>query len=66
MVGNPSATSPATVSGHDFAAMWDPSLNGGAGGYRISGYRDAQQLAVGQGTWVFAYTDTTVEIRSSG
>jgi hypothetical protein len=65
MVGNPSASSPATVSGHDFAAMWDQSLNGGAGGYHISGYRQAQSVQVGQGTWVFAYQATTVDIRAA-
>jgi hypothetical protein len=65
MVGNPSATSPATVSGHDFAAAWDQSLNGGAGGYRISGYQEPQTLQVGQGSWVFAYNAATVNIQSS-
>jgi len=60
MVGNPTSTGPVTVSGHDFAASWDPALNGGVGGYTISGYREAQGLAVGQGTWVFSYVDTAV------
>jgi len=62
MVGNPSSSRSAVVSGHDFAARWDPSLNGGAGGYDISGYRAPQRLGVGQGDWVFAYAATTVNI----
>jgi len=66
MVGNPSGTSPATVTGHDFAARWDPSLNGGSGGYQISAYRQPQDLAVGEGTWVFSYVDSTVAIHAPG
>lgn len=62
IVGNPSGVSPATVSGHDFAAQWDPALNGGGGGYRISGYREPQTLAVGTGTWVFSYVRTLISI----
>jgi len=65
MVGNPSGTSPATVSGHDFAARWDPSLNGGTGGYQISAYQQPQSLAVGEGTWVFSYADSTINIRGN-
>lgn len=64
MVGNPSATSSAEVSGHDFAATWDPTLNAGAGGYHISGFREARSLAVGSGVWVFSYRETTVEVRA--
>ncbi|HUP69358.1 MAG TPA: kelch repeat-containing protein [Acidimicrobiales bacterium] len=63
MVGNPS-TRPATVTGHDFAARWDPALNDGAGGYRVSGYREPQPLDVGEGTWVFSYVRTAVHIGS--
>lgn len=63
MVGNPSGTATATVSGHDFAALWDPALNSGAGGYRISGYREPQPLEVGQGAWVFSYETTTLKFR---
>jgi hypothetical protein len=66
MVGNPSAADPATVSGHDFAATWDPSLNGGAGGYHISAYRAVQALPVGGGAWVFSYASTTVSIHTGG
>lgn len=62
MVGNPSATSPATVSGHDFGARWDPSLSGGSGGYRMSAYQEVQQLAVGEGMWAFSYRDTTLQL----
>lgn len=62
MVGNPSGTAPATVTGHDFAARWDPSLNAGVGGYHVSGYREAQTLAVGEGLWVFSYEPTTVAL----
>jgi hypothetical protein len=60
MVGNPSGTKPVTASGQDFAARWDPSLNGGAGGYVISGYRQAQPLAIGEGVWVFAFSATLI------
>jgi len=66
MVGNPSGTSSATVTGHDFAARWDRSLNGGSGGYQISAYQQPQSLAVGEGTWVFSYAPTTVAIRAPG
>lgn len=62
MVGNPSGTSTATVTGHDFAARWDPNANGGAGGYRVSGYREPQELAVGEGLWTFAYQRTDIRI----
>lgn len=62
MVGNPSGSSPATATGHDFAAAWDPDANGGAGGYQISAYREPQLLAVGEGTWVFAYVPTEIKI----
>jgi len=64
MVGNPSSSSPATLTGHDFAATWDPGLNGGAGGYHISGYQEAQSLPVGYGSWVFSYHDTTVSLQA--
>lgn len=64
MVGNPSG-SPATLTGHDFAAAWDPSLNDGAGGYRISGYREPQNLAVGEGTWIFSYVRTQIHIEAA-
>ncbi|HVE47465.1 MAG TPA: kelch repeat-containing protein [Acidimicrobiales bacterium] len=60
LVGNPSATSPATVSGHDFVARWDPGLNAGAGGYRMSGLGQPEVLAVGEGAWAFSYRPTTV------
>lgn len=63
MVGNPSGTGPVQVSGHDFAARWDPTRNGGSGGYHVSDYRQTQTLPVGEGTWVFSYRDTTVEVR---
>ncbi|HUP69390.1 MAG TPA: kelch repeat-containing protein [Acidimicrobiales bacterium] len=62
MVGNPSGTSAANVSGHDFVARWDPAANDGAGGYIVSGYREPQRLAVGEGAWAFSYLDTTVAI----
>lgn len=64
MVGNPSGTSPARVSGFDYAARWDPTMHGGAGGYHLSGYRQAQPLSVGEGIWVFSYVDTTVVIEA--
>ncbi|HUP69484.1 MAG TPA: kelch repeat-containing protein [Acidimicrobiales bacterium] len=60
MLGNPSATSATSVSGHDFAALWDPALNGGVGGYHISAYSDPQSLAVGAGAWVFSYVPTQI------
>lgn len=51
MIGNPAGTgAAASISGYDYAAAWDPTLDNGAGGYRVSGYRQAQSLAVGQGT----------------
>ncbi|HUP70164.1 MAG TPA: kelch repeat-containing protein [Acidimicrobiales bacterium] len=62
MVGNPSGTTAASLSGHDFAARWDPNLNGGAGGYHISGYREEQTLPVGGATWVFSYRSTTISV----
>lgn len=62
MVGNPSATNAVTVSGHDFAAAWDPTLNAGAGGYRVSAYREPQRLEVGAGTWAFRFTAGSVEL----
>lgn len=64
MVGNPSGTSTATVTGHDFAARWDPSANGGVGGYSVSGYREPQELAVGEGLWTFSYQRTDIRIAS--
>lgn len=63
MVGNPSGAGPATATGHDFAARWDPNLNAGAGGYHVSGYRQAQELAVGQAMWAFSYVATELSIR---
>jgi len=62
MVGNPSGRAPATATGHDFAARWNPTLNGGAGGYQISPYQAPQSLAVGDGIWVFSYRDTTIQL----
>lgn len=62
MVGNPSGTAPAVVSGHDFTARWDPSANGGSGGYRVSGYQEKQILAIGEGIWAFSYRDTTLSV----
>ncbi|HVE47940.1 MAG TPA: right-handed parallel beta-helix repeat-containing protein [Acidimicrobiales bacterium] len=62
MVGNPSATDETPVTGHDFAARWDPSLNGGVGGYLVSGYRQPESLAPGAGAWVFSYRDTTIQL----
>ncbi|MFN2591767.1 MAG: IPT/TIG domain-containing protein [Candidatus Dormibacteria bacterium] len=64
MLGNPSRSGPASVTGHDFAAAWEPAANGGAGAYRISGYQEAQSLAVGSGTWVFSYRDTTIQLQA--
>ncbi|MFN2592717.1 MAG: kelch repeat-containing protein [Candidatus Dormibacteria bacterium] len=65
MVGNPSATSEATATGQDFAARWDPNLNGGAGGYHVSRYQEAQQMPVGSGLWVFSFRDTIVNLRAT-
>lgn len=62
MVGNPSATAPATVVNQDFAARWVPEANGGAGAYDLSGYRQASSLAVGEGVWVFSYVRTEIHI----
>jgi len=62
MVGNPSPASSAQLTGHDFAATWDPDANGGAGAYVMSGYRQSQPLAVGQAAWAFSYGATTLTI----
>lgn len=64
MVGNPSGTGTSTISGHDFTARWDPSLNGGAGGYHISDYQQTQELAIGEGIWAFSYRDTNLRLRA--
>jgi chitodextrinase len=64
MVGNPSGTKRATVSGFDFGAVWDQSLNSGAGGYRMTGYRKPARLEPGEGMWVFSYRKTTVKVRA--
>ncbi|HUP70375.1 MAG TPA: kelch repeat-containing protein [Acidimicrobiales bacterium] len=58
MVGNPSGTSQSTVSGHDFAARWDPDANG----YVLSGYRESQVLPPGEGIWTFSYVATSVTL----
>lgn len=63
MVGNPSGTTASTISGHDFTARWDPTLNSGAGGYHISAYQQPQDLARGEGIWAFSYRDTTLRLR---
>ncbi|HVE46582.1 MAG TPA: IPT/TIG domain-containing protein [Acidimicrobiales bacterium] len=65
MVANPSGRSLATVSGHDFAARWNPDANGGAGAYEMSGYRAPQTLALGEGAWVFSYVPTEVRIQAT-
>lgn len=62
MIGNPSATTAVKVSGYDFGALWDPTANAGTGGYKMSGYRQAATLPVGQALWTFSYSDTTVAI----
>lgn len=62
MVGNPSGTSVATLSGHDFVATWDPALDNGSGGYHLSGLRQPVSLAVGEGAWAFSYRQTTLSI----
>ncbi|HUP68812.1 MAG TPA: IPT/TIG domain-containing protein [Acidimicrobiales bacterium] len=65
MVGNPS-TGASQLTGHDFAAHWDPEANNGVGSYRISGYRDTQSLGVGQAAWVFSYEPTTIRVQAIG
>lgn len=64
MVGNPSGREASGLSGHDFAARWDPGINEGAGGYHISGHREEQTLPVGGATWVFSYRDTAISLRA--
>jgi hypothetical protein len=59
MVGNPFSGNPATVTGYDFAARWNPTQNG----YTISGYREAQTLAVGEAMWIFSYANTSIIIK---
>lgn len=66
MIGNPSGAGSSAVSGHDFTARWDSSLNGGSGGYQVSGYREPQRLGVGQGLWVFSYEPTRIRVGPSG
>lgn len=61
MVGNPTSRE-ATVTGHDHAARFDRTMNGGKGGYRMLAYRQPLRLAPGEGAWVFAFTETTVRI----
>ena len=61
LVGNPTA-GPVKVSGYDYAARWDPKLHSGAGGYVLSRYRQPLTLGVGEGLWVFSYSDSTVTI----
>ncbi len=63
MVGNPSGTGPVTVTGHGFAAQWDRSLSGGAGGYRYSDYQEPISLAPGEGAWIFSYEDTQIRMQ---
>ncbi|HVE45868.1 MAG TPA: IPT/TIG domain-containing protein [Acidimicrobiales bacterium] len=63
IVGNP-ATRPAELSGHDFAARWDPALNSATGGYRISGFQETTTLEVGEGAWAFSYRDTSLVVRA--
>lgn len=58
MVGNPT-NGQVSVTGHDFAATWDAQ----AGTYRMSGYREPQALAVGEGVWTFSYMQTEVHIK---
>lgn len=60
IVGNP-ADRPVTVTGHDYAARYHRD-GGGAGDYRLSGYREPLVLAPGEAMWVFAYAATTIEI----
>jgi len=64
MVGNPSGRREVRATGFDFAARWDPGLNGGEGGYRISTYRAPQRLGIGQGMWVFSYSKTRVSMKA--
>jgi len=65
IVGNPSSSSSATVSGHDFAATWHPEFNAGAGGYEMSGYQHDEGVPLGAGIWVFSYRDTLINIQAS-
>lgn len=62
MVGNPSGGRAADVSGHDFTARWDRTMNEGSGGYVLSAFREPSTLAVGEGIWAFSYRDTTLKI----
>lgn len=62
MVGNPSARSPARLTGPDFSARWNPELNSGAGGYEVSRYQEPQTLSVGDGIWTFSYAPTRVMV----
>lgn len=66
IVGDASSVSASVVTGQDFAATWDPSMNGGAGGYQVSNYRSPVSLSVGQGAWVFSYEATFIAIRPGG
>jgi len=65
MVGNPAA-GPAEVSGHDFAARWDPALGEGGGGYVMSAYRSPLALAAGEGAWAFSYVDSRIRVGPPG
>lgn len=52
MIGNPSATVSAEVSGADFVYIYDP----------LHGYQPTFTLAPGQGAWAYAASDSTITI----
>lgn len=53
LVGNPSATAPATVRGADLVYLWDPAANQ---------YSQTNVLPVGRGAWVYSFTGATVTV----
>jgi hypothetical protein len=56
MIGNPSGTQPATVSGADFLYTYSPD----------AGYQPATTLAPGQGAWALALQNALVTVTPAG
>lgn len=57
VVGNPSGTSSAVVSGHDRSARWDAKT----GAYHLS-EAEPQTLRPGEAMWVLSHAGTTIQV----